>query len=141
MKSKVLIQIICLLLILLFTYAGFSKLADHAMFFVQLVRFPWMSPMAAFISWFAPLAELAIALLLLFPSTRLYGLYGSLLLLVLFTVYLAMMVSMKVNLPCSCGGVISQLSWRQHIFFNLFFIALASAGIYLMKNRVPIKPI
>jgi hypothetical protein len=40
------------------------------------------------------------------------------------------MVLTSANLPCSCGGVIQQLSWKQHIVFNISFIVLGIAGIY-----------
>jgi hypothetical protein len=41
------------------------------------------------------------------------------------------------RIPCSCGGLISSLSWTQHLFFNLFFL-LANAivlSIYPVKER------
>lgn len=29
------------------------------------------------------------------------------------------------NIPCSCGGILESLGWREHLYFNLAFIALA----------------
>jgi uncharacterized membrane protein YjjP (DUF1212 family) len=40
------------------------------------------------------------------------------------------------ELPCSCGGIISLLSWGGHLVFNSVFILLAFAGVMLEKlNR------
>jgi hypothetical protein len=44
------------------------------------------------------------------------------------------MVSFDKNLPCSCGGIISKLSWKQHILFNLFFIMLSITGIKVQRK-------
>jgi hypothetical protein len=44
------------------------------------------------------------------------------------------MISFDKNLPCSCGGIISKLSWKQHIIFNLFFIVLSVIGIRFQKR-------
>lgn len=44
------------------------------------------------------------------------------------------MMSFSKRLPCSCGGVIALLSWKQHIAFNLFFLSLAVIGIYLEQQ-------
>ena len=134
MRSNALIQIVCFMLILLFAYAGFSKLADHSMFYIQLLRMPWLSVAAGFIAWVLPLLEIAIVLLLFFPSTLIYGLYTSFCLIIMFVLFLIIMVMFTTNLPCSCGGIIAKLSWTQHIIFNLFFLLLNAVGIILHQR-------
>jgi len=47
------------------------------------------------------------------------------------------MVITDDNLPCSCGGVIQQLSWTQHIVFNLIFIAAGGIGIWMARKKEP----
>lgn len=127
------------LLILLFTYTAISKLTDYANF----VRFiDESSPIhkgADTIGWLLPVTELVVVLLLFFERTRRAGLYVSLLLLVLFTLFLLYMVLFVADLPCSCGGVLRKMSWQQHIWFNLFFIlinliALGPERIYRFIN-------
>jgi putative oxidoreductase len=56
--------------------------------------------------------------------------------MLLFSVYSAL-VLMKFfeYVPCTCGGVIKNLSWTQNLFFDLFFVALAIAGIVLIKKQ------
>ncbi len=117
-------------LLILFCYTAFSKLFSVARFEAVLKQSPLISSGAALLAWQVPLTELCIVLLLLSPHTRLAGLYGSLLLLCLFTIYLVYMVIFSQHLPCSCGGVISSMSWPVHIGFN---------GICIVANMIAIR--
>ncbi len=135
MRKNTAIPIIRFLLIFLFVYAATSKLAGHAMFRVQLTRFPVLGGYGSFLSWCIPAAEYIVVVLLFIPRWFLTGLYASATLLFLFTAFLIVMVSFNTNLPCSCGGVIAQLSWKQHIAFNLFFLGLSLTGIYLKRKN------
>ncbi len=135
MKKPVALKVIQSLLILLFTYAAISKLFDFNTFRGQLSAVPWLSKISNFLSLTIPLTELIIVMLLAVPKTMNYGLYGAAITLAAFTLFLIIMTSFNTVLPCSCGGVISSLSWKQHIVFNLFFLALAIAGIFLEKKN------
>jgi hypothetical protein len=126
--------IISILLIFLFAYTGSSKLLDSKGFAAVLSKIPLIGRGAGIVAILLPLAELLIVLLLLFERTRLMGLYASLVLLSIFTVYLVYMVLAVPKLPCSCGGVISTMSWKQHIVFNAVFIGLAVIGVRNMKR-------
>ena len=134
MKNRIL-DIICGLLILLFVYAAASKLFDYTLFKMQLRNSPLIASYAGTIAWLLPIAEVIIVVTLTVMHTRLFGLYASLFLLLLFTFYIAGMLLSGVNLPCSCGGIIRELSWGQHLLFNLFFIALSIAGIVLLNRK------
>lgn len=127
-------DIICGLLILLFVYAAMNKLFAYEEFRMQLSRSPWLTPYAVVIAWLVPAVELIISGLLTVSALRVYGLYASWMLLLFFTLYIAGMLWTQAHLPCSCGGVISRLSWPQHLVFNLFFMALCSWGI-LLESR------
>ncbi len=135
MLRKTIIEIITALLIVLFVYAGLSKLLDHRTFSLQLAQSPLLSSWAFVIAWALPTGELLLAAALVIPPTRLLGLYASLILLIVFTLYLVYMLSFSTHLPCSCGGIISSLSWKQHVGFNSVFILLAGVGIWLERTR------
>ncbi|MGN6400131.1 MAG: MauE/DoxX family redox-associated membrane protein [Flavisolibacter sp.] len=122
-------------LTLIFSYTAFSKLFSYATFRMVLGQAPLLKTGAAVTAVMLPLTELFIVLLLIFPATRLQGLYASLVLLSVFTVYLVYMVLFVPHLPCSCGGVISKMSWRQHIVFNGVFIVVAVWGIRSFEGR------
>ncbi len=86
-------------------------------------------------AWAVPLTEIAVVLLLLFSRTRIPGLVASLFLLLLFTGYIAVMLVGDYDLPCQCGGVVSKLSWPQHLVFNCLFIGINAYALYAEKNQ------
>jgi hypothetical protein len=116
-------------LILLYAYTAASKLLRFNRFRFVLSESPLIHNGAGVIAWLLPTAEILIVLLLIIPQFRMAGLKISLGTLLLFTGYLIYIIVFANHLPCSCGGVISSLSWKQHIFFNLFFIAINIMGM------------
>lgn len=134
MKQRFLIELAVFLLVLLWTYAAVSKLLDHAPFQRVLAQSPLVGAGAGALAVLVPATELGIALLLLFPRTRFSGLYGSFVLLVLLTSYLGYMVLYAPHLPCSCGGVISSLSWMEHMVFNSVFLVLNLIALFLYQK-------
>ncbi len=122
-------------LILLYCYTAISKFAAYEIFKDSLRRSPIIDQGADTIAWLLPAAELIVVLLLFFERTRRAGLYASLLLLVLFTLYLLYMVLFVADLPCSCGGVIGKMSWQQHVWFNLFFIGMNILALYAIRRQ------
>jgi len=134
MKTKVLQETISFLFIVLFIYAATSKLFDYQTFRLQLEKSPFITSIAGFAAWSLPVAEIGTALLLLIPAARIAGLYASLFLMTLFTAYLVAMLGFSYYIPCSCGGILGGLSWKDHIVFNAFLMTLAIIGILLHKN-------
>ena len=132
-------EIICGLLILLFAYAAFSKLLEFGKFRSVLSEAPLISNYAALLAAVIPAVELIIVLLLIIPETQKSGLATATGLLIVFTGYLVFMVFTDPHLPCSCSGVIQQLSWKQHIVFNAFFIGLRITGIYFEQKLLPVN--
>ncbi len=132
-----LIEIIAALLIFLFVYAGISKLQEQAGFRAVISHSPLIGSIAIVLSWLLPSIELLTAILIFLPSTRFWGFLASIILMIIFTGYIEYMILFAKHLPCSCGGVLKQLSWNQHLKFNMFFLALSIAGLWLYrKNRL-----
>lgn len=134
-KNQITIELICGLLVLLFVYTALSKLLDYSTFTVQLSKSPFINPFAGTVTWALPAGELLAALALTFKRTRLLGLYASLFLMTMFTAYIYIMLQYSYYIPCSCGGVISKLTWSQHLWFNGAFVILSIAGILLQTKR------
>ena len=130
---------ICLICVFLFLYTGYSKIEDHRRFFKGLTRVTIIGPYALLISWIVPIVEIIIAILLIIPRTSKWGLYGFTILMGGFTIYIASMVLWTTKLPCHCGGAIEKLSWTQHIWFNLAFIAIAVFALWLSKFKTNLK--
>lgn len=131
------LRIISLLFILLFAYAGTTKLLEGRLFYENIRNSPVLGgkTIATLTSWIIPLSELAVALLFISGRTRLIGLYGAMALMLLFTAYTVAILFFAPYRPCSCGGVISLLSWNQHLVFNFVFLLMAFIGTLLAQRE------
>lgn len=123
---------VAILHILLFSYAGASKLFDFHNFQIQLGQSPLLSAFADWVAVTVPLVEFVIVLLLLSNKSRLLGLYGSFALMTMFTAYIVIILNFSSFTPCSCGGILEEMTWTQHLIFNIVFVALS--GIAIMSN-------
>lgn len=128
-------EVVAWVLALLFFYTGISKLVDwegtiHHMY-NQVFPF-WV---AAILVYLLPFSELMIGMLLLIPKTRSLGFLLSFFVMAVFTLYVGTVwLGFYGWVPCSCGGVISQLSWGEHLVFNLFFLGVAGIGMNLRQE-------
>lgn len=134
MKKALFIDIVTVSFIILFLYTGISKLMDFSVFKEQLNTSPILRPFSGIIGFGLPIIEFAVTILLVIPKWRLRGLYFSLALMILFTAYIIGILNYNEELPCSCGGIISEMSWTQHLFFNSAFIVLATIAIKLLRG-------
>ncbi|TXG39575.1 MauE/DoxX family redox-associated membrane protein [Seonamhaeicola maritimus] len=130
---QILTNTIGIILIMLFVYTASNKFLDFEHFKAQLTGFPFIASYANWIAWAVPLTELIIAVLFLFPKHKLTAFYMSLLLLLVFTTYIIVILNISDSIPCSCGGILSTLGWKEHIIFNCVFIALSLTGILSIK--------
>jgi len=129
---EILISLVC---IGLFVYTAREKLLDHERFLAGLSRVGFIGKWALPLSFLVPAAELLTALLLLFAKSNRLGLLCFIGVMGLFSVYILVALIWLEKLPCHCGGIIESLSWREHLLFNLGFIALA--GLALKLKRKP----
>lgn len=127
-------ETVSILFIMLFLYTGISKFSDYLVFKEQIAASPILEKIAPYVAWGVPLIELAVVALLIIPRWRLKGMYASLILMILFTGYILAILTFDKTLPCSCGGVIALLSWKQHIIFNSIFILLAALGVAMQSK-------
>jgi uncharacterized membrane protein YphA (DoxX/SURF4 family) len=134
------VEIISALLILLFMYAAVSKLLDYETFKLQLSKSPFITQFAGVTAWALPVGEILVALALIFKPTRLLGLYASLFLMTMFTVYIYAMLRFSYDVPCSCGGVLSKMGWEEHLWFNTGFIGLSISGILIHVSSKAERP-
>ncbi|OQP54413.1 DoxX family protein [Niastella populi] len=135
MKKEQLVNIFSSALVFLFLYASLSKFTDFKGFIYDMNNQPFPKWLSGILVWAVPAVEIGLAVMLIFNKTRLKGLYGSLILMSLFTIYTTL-VLFKVfdKVPCSCGGIIKNLTWTQHSILNLFFVCIAIFGIIIMRK-------
>lgn len=129
------VQATCYLYVLLFVYTVISKLLDFENFRIQLAQSPLLSAYAGLIAPAVISAELLIVLFLSLKTMRLAGMYASFYIMIAFTVYIYLILNYSDFVPCSCGGIIEQLNWRQHLVFNIAFALLALLAIVLTEKE------
>lgn len=136
--STLITEIISILFVLLFVYASVSKLLDFETFKAQLGQSPLLTIFAGWIVWLVPLAELITAMALVVPKFRLLALYGCLGLMSSFTMYIIAILNFSDYIPCSCGGILENMGWTEHLVFNMAFVLLAVIGI-LFESELPTR--
>jgi hypothetical protein len=132
--KKHIITGITLLFIFLFTYTAASKVSNMNAMVGSIARHPLLSTYSQTIAWTVIVLEFGTVLMLLLPSLRTYGLWLSAILMVAFTFYIGSMLWMLEKLPCSCGGIIQDMSWLSHLILNIFLTLLAVAGLIVDKQ-------
>ena len=137
-KEKLIIAIrwICMAL---FLYTAYAKIIDHDRFLKGLTRVHIINGFAVFLSFAVPIVEIIVAMLLLIPKTARIGLYSFIAVMSSFTIYIISALIWEKKLPCHCGGAIEKLSWSQHIWFNLLFIAIGISALRLIKLNTSFK--
>jgi hypothetical protein len=130
-KKPFILQFIGSAFIFLFVYTALSKLHEFNQFKTVLEKSPLIGQESKTIAWVLPTVELLAAGFLFIPKTRRIGFYSACILMIIFTTYVGYMIFSSTHLPCSCGGVIKQMSWRQHLLFNITFTALGLFAIVI----------
>lgn len=138
-RKKLFIEITALLQIGLFVYAATSKLTDLENFTVQIGQSPMLSAFAGILAIAVPIAELLISVIIAIPRTRLIGLYLAFCLMVMFSAYIFIILNYGSFVPCSCGGILEKMGWKEHLVFNIFFVLILVTSIILdLKLKNPI---
>jgi hypothetical protein len=142
MKKKNFFELATYLFILLFLYTAISKLQEFRQFRFELS----MSPAPGFraispvIAYLLPPIEIITAIILFTEKWRMIGMYLSTGLMLTFTLYVFLLLRTHEHLPCTCGGLISQMSWSQHLYFNILFTLIGAVAI-LIGRSIKIAPI
>lgn len=141
MKKSLLVESITYFFILLFLYTGVSKLMEIQRFSQELTSSPLVGPMAGIITWSVPIVEILLAVALFIPIFRLKALYATMALMSIFTVYVFILLLIDGHLSCSCGGIIEELSPKQHAIFNSSCVLLCAAAIVMARREGSAAPV
>jgi putative oxidoreductase len=124
------------LLVLLWIYASISKLLDYPHFIQEMHSQLLPQSLRTLLVAVLPVAEIILAILLSIRSTQLFGLVGSLMVLLLFSLYIGVLLFHPLKrVPCPCGGLIEHIGLATQLIFNLFFIALIVINIFFIKRK------
>ncbi|HWV72968.1 MAG TPA: MauE/DoxX family redox-associated membrane protein [Pseudosphingobacterium sp.] len=134
--KEIVLWIISILIALMWAAAASGKLTDLEDFQSQLGQSPLLQGFEGTITWMIPFGELLLAVVLIYPATRLFALYVSVFLLSLFTAYIVAILRFSYyDIPCACNGFAAGLSWKGHLVFNVAFMMLAIAAIFIHKEK------
>lgn len=135
-KEELIPAIVSYLLIVMFLYTAVSKLIIFPIYKLQMDGQPFPDALTPFLVVVIPGSEFIASGLLAIPATRTKGLYMSTVMMLIFTIYI---ILIKANtfghIPCSCGGVLNNFTWNQHLIFNCFFLALCFLALYTERSR------
>lgn len=122
--------------ILLWGYAAVVKLYNWENSRREMLQQPFPYWMSNILFWLVPLVELALVVLLLYRSTLMLGIKASVVLLSIFTLYLALGLGRAFGkIPCACGGILSGMGHEVHIVFNLLFVAVGIIAWVLAQHK------
>lgn len=135
MIRKIPVELITTLLVILFAYTALSKILEADTFRKQMLNQPLPEAFKENLFWFIPVSEITTCILILIKPFRFYGFMLATGLMTAFTLYVSLiLISAFEYIPCSCGGVLSAMSWPTHLIFNIFFTILAFTG-FLMERK------
>jgi hypothetical protein len=134
-KNKTISTLIIITLLLLWIPVSMDKLLNFGTFKTGILIQPFSDDLGKVLIYSLPVLETAVVVLLIIEAWRMLGLWLSAVLMAAFTVYIGIaLLGAWEKLPCGCGSVISGLNWKQHFWFNLFFLLLSITGILLQRN-------
>ena len=143
MKYKI-IFIIKVLLAILLIYAGTYKVAQFDTFKTQMHESPLLPAFfVPYIAVIVPIFEIALGIsLLLFSKLERDLLLISSSLMLFFSLYLIILYTSYDKPPCSCGGILGNMSYEIHIPFNIVFTILPLIAVFLLnKNKTETEPV
>lgn len=130
------IEIIVVIIATLWLYAAVSKLINFSQFRDAMKKQPFGGALQNLLIYGLPPMEILTGMLLLTEKRKLTGLYISVILFTAFTIYILLIIlKFFGHVPCSCGGLIGQMGWTFHFWFNLFFLTLTGVSIITIIKR------
>lgn len=127
-----------LLLLVFWLYVALDKLSNLDGFHAALLRQPFPDRWADTLNWVLPAAEVIVGISLIFHQAKRLAFLSSALLLLVFSVYIALGVaSLYAQRPCGCASVFNGLSWEWHLVVNLTLFSLSILGWYLTGPTTP----
>lgn len=134
-RKNVVIEVISALFIILFVYAALSKVQDFEKFGVELSKSPILNVFAGQIAIVVPVLELILSILLAVKRIQFYALYIAFTLMVVFSTYIVVILKFSAYIPCSCGGILQNMTWNQHFVFNILFVLMAMVAILIYPKN------
>ena len=123
------------LLFSIFLYAGILKLLELNTFYAQLAKSP-LIPLG-----FNKIVGISVISIELYTCYLIYkkqfdkALFISFSIMTFFTFYIGYLISFSYFTPCSCGGILEDMTWESHFIFNLTLTILAAIAFLIKKDK------
>lgn len=138
-RRMITLEAMTCLLVLLWLYTGLDKLVDYKSYWHSMYLQIFPRSVLKIMVPAVPIVELGAGLLFFRPKWREYAYVSSLLLLVSFTIYVALIYfGYFPKRPCACAGLFEKMSWGQHLIVNtcLSIIAFSALTLHLKRKEV-----
>lgn len=117
--------------IFLFVFLGLSKFLNLNALRHDMLNQPIPYGLARVLMWLIPACEIMLSLILVFRRLRTVGLWGSFVLVLIYTLYTGLvLIHFFDYVPCSCGGILKFLSWSQNLVFDCIVLILVGLALY-----------
>ncbi|PAM92098.1 hypothetical protein B4N84_25125 [Flavobacterium sp. IR1] len=132
--SKYFSRTVAFLMAFVFFYASTTKFFELKKFYYQLGKSP-LIPYGynEYVGNGVLLIELFVVYLV-YKNNIKYSLLISFSLMIFFSFYIGYLMYFSYYIPCSCGGILGDLSWRDHLIFNVLLTIFSALG-YVFENK------
>lgn len=135
-KLKIyLFDCIAALYILIFVYAALSKFHDFEKFRIDVGKSPLLNSNVGLVTVSIPLIELIVAVMLATKRFQYFAMNVAFCLMVIFSSYIIVILKFSSYIPCSCGGILQNMTWTQHLIFNITVTTLAVLAILIYPGK------
>jgi putative oxidoreductase len=136
LNLQVIEMITASILVLLWVYSVSTRLQSLELFKAQMANQVFSEAIVPFLVYATLATQVLALILLLFSKTRLAGFSVSLMLMLLFTGYVSLVLFNAFSRePCHCISFIPGMTFTGHLFFNLFFTAIAVVGLIITLKK------
>jgi hypothetical protein len=124
-NKQLIIKTIAIAIAFVLFYAGISKVLEINKFFSQLEKSPLIPYGYSKIAGITTLVMEFVAFYFICKGKIRLSLLMSFGLMFFFSVYIGYLLYFSYYVPCSCGGILGDMSWTKHLIFNTFLTVLA----------------
>lgn len=136
---KIVVEIICLILLLNFFYEGIYKIAYWGSFGLYMKHAPLLSPIWQILTYVIPIGEIALALSFLAPSFRGNALYISIVVMVVFVLWIMSVYLFTLRVFWPFHALWEKPTWLQKMLISMGMCWLAFAAIGMSKRGFSFK--
>lgn len=134
-RRTIAIEIISILLMLLFGLTAIDKARQFERFYEELGKSPFLMAYQGEVAWGTPIVEGIVTVSLAFGKTQLWGLSASVFLMSVFTAYIFVLLNYSYYTSCLCSAALENLTWEEHLVFNIVFLVLSTIALNLKKQH------